>query len=148
MHCHMKAQQATQTNPRGIFAAVRLVNTLYDIRPLRVNRLMSMDVLDQCVRDLFSDTYDDLNDFRLQFYIDKHLRFGIYNVMILSPHDIFEGALVTVVPVSRERRSLPVCSYDYKVSHMVHSRSRFVESNILPRTFTTSTERRLDAEDD
>ena len=135
----MMVDEATQTNPRGVLGAIRLVNTLYDIRPLRVNRLMNMDALDRCVRDLFADTYDDLHDFRLQFYIDKHLRFGIYNVMILSPHDIFEGALVTVVPISKERRPLPVCSYDYKISHMVHSRSRFVDSNTLPRTVISST---------
>jgi len=145
----MRSDHATQTNPRGIASAVRLVNTLYDIRPLRINRLMTMDTLERYVRDLFADTYNDLNDFRLQFYIDKHLRFGIYNVMIMSPQDVFEGALITVVPVSKERRSLPTCSYDYKVSHMVHSRSRFIDSNALPRSHTTSTnpERWLDQTD-
>lgn len=122
----------TETNPRGCSCAVRLINSLYDIRPFRVNSLMDLSTLQRCIADLFADTYSDLSHYKLHIYVDKRLRFGIYNVMVLNAAAIFEGALITVVPVSHEPRRLPFCSYDYKVEHMVHSRSRFIKSNSNP----------------
>lgn len=122
-------ENIVESNPRGVFCAVRLVNTLYDIRPMRVNNHMSLETIERYIRDLFSDTYSDLDDYRMQMYTDRHLRLGIYNVLLWGAADVYEGALITAVLQPRVKRTVPICSYDYKVAHMVHSRSRFIEAN-------------------
>ena len=116
-------------NTKGDLCAVRFINCLYDVRLIRVNDLMSVATIEACVRDVFADTYSDLASYRLMMYVDKQLKFGIYNILVRGHGDVYEGALITVVPTSLQPVPLPRTSYYDRVKHMTHSRSWFIEDN-------------------
>ena len=114
-----------------IDAAMRIVNCLWDIRPILISPRISMRSLIDIIYEEFENTYSDIREYNIFVYTDRRLIYGTYNVMVKSPHEVYNGALLTLVPVHPTPRRIPKDTYYNRVDYMTHSRSRFVQENQL-----------------